>query len=141
MDTQTETDLVAAVHRVLAASDEPLTPSKIRARLAAVFRAEGEEKLADCLNRQVAANTLFQYPKYRSPQSRFWDRSMPVHIAALLRRNLQGGPLAWGELQRKLPPYARSQAEAVLRDQLSQGLLHRHPRAGRRGGDRFGIRP
>jgi hypothetical protein len=29
----------------------------------------------------------------------------------------------------------------VLREQAAQGLLHRHPRSGKRGGERFGVRP
>ncbi len=141
VETSAITDLAAAVHSVLAASAEPLTLSKIRSQLPAPFRTVSLEELADCLHRQVAANVLCQYPKYRSRQDRFWDRSMPVHVAALLRQVLQEGALAWSELRRKLPAYARSQAESVLTEQVAQGLLHRHPRAGRRGGDRFGLQP
>jgi hypothetical protein len=136
-----ETDLAAAVHRVLAASPEPLTPAKIRAHLPAALRGVSPEELAECLHRQVAANVLCQYPKYRSQQDRYWDRSMPVHVAALLRQTLQEGPLAWSELRRKLPAYALVQAEAVLMEQVAQGLLYRHPRAGKRGSDRFGVQP
>src|SRR5262249_2400500 len=50
-------------------------------------------------------------------------------------------PLAWSELRRKLPVYAVGPAEAVLREQLAQGKLYRHPRAGKRGGERYGVRP
>jgi hypothetical protein len=135
------TDLVAAVHRVLAASAEPLTLSKIRALLPARLRPESLEELAACLNRQVAANVLYQYPKYRSQQDRFWDRSMPVHVASLLRAVLAEGPLAWFELRRKLPAYALPHAQEVLQAQVSQGLLFQHPPAGKRGGDRYGVRP
>ena len=98
---QTDLDLVAAVHRVLAASAEPLTLSKIRSHLPTALRGIELEQLAEALARQVAANALYQYPKYRSQQDRFWDRAMPAHAAALLRQGLQDGPLAWSELRRK----------------------------------------
>jgi hypothetical protein len=133
----TDSDVVAAVQRVLEASAEPLTVSKIRAQLPPRFRTDNLEEI---LRRQAAANVLHQYPKYRSQQDRFWDRPMPVHIAALLRESLQEGPLAWSELRRKLPAYAQGQAEAILREEVAQGRLHRHPRTGR-GAERFGLRP
>jgi hypothetical protein len=136
-----QTDLVAAVHRVLAGSPEPLTLSKIRSSLPARVRPQTPEELAECLARQVAANVLYQYPKYRSQQDRFWDRSMPVHIAALLRAALESEPLALSELRRKLPAYALPQVEVVLEAQVGQGLLHRHPPATKRGGERYGAQP
>lgn len=134
-------DLTAAIHQVLAASAEPLTPSKIRAALPAPFRSVSNEELSEALRRLVAANVVYQFPKYRSPQDRFWDRGMPTHIAALIRQVLAAGPLAWSELRRKLPGYAVPLAESVLVEQVTQGLLHRHPPAGKRGGDRYGVRP
>jgi|SRR5947209_1626143 len=134
------TDLVAAVQQVLQASDEPLTLSKIRAYLPGRFRGMGLDELAEVLHRQVSANVLWQYPKYRSQQDRFWDRPMAVHITTLLRSTLQEGPLPWSEIRRKLPAYAQAQAEAVLAEQVAQGALYRHPRAGR-GGERFGVGP
>jgi hypothetical protein len=140
-ETSPETDLVAEVRRVLAASSEPLTLSKIRAALPSSFRGMSLEDLAESLRRQVAANVLIQYPKYRSQQDRFWDRPMQVHVATLLSETLTEGPLAWSELRRKLPAYALGQAEAVLQEQLVQGNLHRHPRQGTRGKDRFGVKP
>ena len=79
-EAQVGTDLTAAVQRVLAASDQPLTLSKIRSALSGNYRRIGLEELADVLRRQVAANVLYQYPKYRSAQDRFWDRPMRVHI-------------------------------------------------------------
>src|SRR5262249_15004822 len=100
-----ETDLAAAVLRALAASDEPLTLPKLRSKLPVNLRGASPEELTECLRRQVAANVVHPYPKYRSQQDRFWDRTMPVHIAALVRGALQEGPLAWSELRRKLPPY------------------------------------
>ena len=135
-----ETDLVAAVHQVLQASGEPLTLSKIRSLLPGRFRGIELDDLAETLRRQVAANVLYQYVRYRSQQDRFWDRPMPVHISTLLRATLEESPLTWSELRRKLPAYAQLQAETVLREQLAQGTLYRHPRGGR-GGDRFGVRP
>src|SRR5262249_49785658 len=62
-------DLAAAVQRVLAASPEPLTVPKIRASLPAALRQGNVE---DVLRRQVAANVLYQYPKYRSQHDRYW---------------------------------------------------------------------
>jgi hypothetical protein len=141
VQTGTDTDLSAAILRVLAGSEEPLTLSKIRSQLPTALRSITLEDLTDALQRQVAANMAFQYPKYRSAQDRFWDRPMPVHIAALLRQTVEAGPLPWSELRRKLPAYAVGQAEAVLHEQVRQGLLHRHPRQSPRGGDRYGTQP
>jgi hypothetical protein len=132
------TDLAAAIHRVLAASTEPLTPAKIRAQLPAPLRNVGPEEFAECLQRQVAADVLHQFPKYRSQQDRYWDRSMPIHVAALLRATLQTQPLAWSDLRRKLPAYAQVHADSVLQEQVVQGLLYRHPPSGKRGSERFG---
>ena len=137
----TENDVVTAVQQVLRSSSEPLTLSKIRAQLPSQFRQSSLEELAETLRRQVAANVLYQYPKYRSQQDRFWDRPMTVHIATLLREQLEAGPLALSDLRRKLPTYAVAQAETVLLEQFAQGLLYRHPRSGKRGGDRFGLQP
>jgi hypothetical protein len=134
-----ETDLTAAVQRVLANSDEPLTLSKIRAALPGGNRRMELEELGALLRRQLAANVVHQYPKYRSAQDRFWDRPMPVHVANLLRGALEEGPLAWPQLRRKLPDYAVTQAEVVLQEQIAQGRLFRHPPAGSRGGERYGV--
>lgn len=136
----TDTDLVSEIQEVLRNSAEPLTISKIRAALPASLRSIGSEALTEVLQRQAAANVLVQYPKYRSPQDRFWDRPMPVHIATLLRAALEEGALELSKLRRKLPGYAQQQAEAILQEQLSQGRLYRYPRAGR-GKERFGVRP
>jgi hypothetical protein len=140
-ETTTATDLTAAVRRVLADSDEPLTVSKIRAALPGGNRRIDLEQLTDLLRRQVAANALYQYPKYRSAQDRFWDRPMPVHTANLLREALSEGPLAWPQLRRKLPEYAVTHAETALQEQIAQGRLFRHPPAGSRGGERYGVTP
>jgi hypothetical protein len=135
-----ETDVASAVHDVLAASTDPLTVAKILARFSLRLRAAGDQ-VRQCLQRQVAAGVLYRYPKYRSQQDRYWDRAMPVHIASLLRQGLRDGPLSLSELRRRLPAYAVQPMEDVLREQVAQGLLHRHPRPGRRGGERFGISP
>jgi hypothetical protein len=132
-----DNDLVVAIQAVLAASPEPLTPPKIRAALPSQFRSGNLEEV---LHRQVAAQVLYQYPKYRSQQDRFWNRPMPEHVAALLQTALQEGPLAASELRRKLPSYAHPHFEAVLDEQLQKSAIHRHPRAGRTG-ERFGQRP
>jgi hypothetical protein len=138
---QAPADLAGAVQRVLAASEEPLTISKLRARLPGSLRTIDPKELTDLLERQVAANVLYKYPKYRSQQDRYWDRGMSTHIAFLLVGALESGPLPWSELRRKLPAYAQAQAQPVLDEQIRQGMLHRHPRAGTRGSDRFGNRP
>src|SRR5438105_13223762 len=94
-------DLATAAQRVLAASDEPLTVSKLRARLPAALRGTDPKDLTEVLERQVAANVIYKYPKYRSQQDRYWDRGMSAHVAQLLRGALEGGPLPWSELRRK----------------------------------------
>src|SRR5262249_61664948 len=81
----TEPDLAAAVSRVLEASPEPLTLSKIRAHLPAALRRVNLDELAASLRRRVEANVLYEYGPYRSQQHRFWDRPRPVHVAALAR--------------------------------------------------------
>lgn len=132
-----ETDLVSGIQQVLQASEEPLTLSKIRAKLPVRLREVGLEELAAVLNRQVAAQVLYQFPKYRSQQDRYWDRPMPVHIAALLRESLIEGAMGWSDLRRRLPAYAQGQAEEVLQAEVAKGKLFRHPRVGR-GSERFG---
>jgi hypothetical protein len=134
-------DLATEIRRVLGASTEPLTLSKIRSSLPARQRGISLEDLAESLRRQVAANVVIQYPKYRSQQDRFWDRPMPVHVASLLRLTLQELPLALSELRRKLPAYAVPHAEPVLQEQLAQGLLYRLPKLAGRGKERYSVAP
>jgi hypothetical protein len=138
VETPSESDLVAAVRTVLEKSDEPLTLSKIRAALPTRMRSVSLETLAEGLRRQVAANALQQYPKYRSQQDRFWDRPMPVHVAYLLRVTLAEEPLGLPELRRKMPDYAKTLTESVLNDQVAQGRLFQHPPATKRTGPRYG---
>ncbi|HMC63364.1 MAG TPA: hypothetical protein VKI65_00340, partial [Gemmataceae bacterium] len=130
-------DVVAAIQQVLRQSEEPLTLSKLKAQLPPRLRNLNIEEV---LQRQAAANVLFQYPKYRSPQDRFWDRPMAVHVATLIRVALQEGPLGWSELRRKLPVYAQTPAETVLQQLIDEKRVYRHPRSGR-SGDRFGLEP
>jgi hypothetical protein len=139
-ETSNVTDLVTAVQQVLQNSDEPLTPSKIRAALPSRLRGLGLDELTDVLHRQVAANVLYQYPRYRGQHDRFWDRPMDVHVTMLLRAVLEEGPLPWSELRRKLPSYAQDKAEPILTGQVEEGAIHRHPRTGRTG-ERYGVRP
>jgi hypothetical protein len=134
-------DLATAVQRVLANSDEPLTVSKLRAKLPGGLRNTDPKDLTDVLERQVAAGALYKYPKYRSQQDRYWDRGMDAHVAHLMVVALEGGPLPWSELRRKLPAYAHERAQEVREQQVREGLLHRHPRAGTRGAERYGVRP
>lgn len=140
-ETRPEVDLASATQRVLATSSEPLTLSRIRSRLPVALRSISLEELEAALRRLVAANVLHVFPRYRSQQERYWDRGMPVHLANLLREMLEAKPLALSELRRKLPAYAVPTFEAVLNDQLAQGLLHRHPPATKRGPERIGASP
>jgi len=136
-----DADLATAIQRVLAASDEPLTPSKIRSQLPAGLRALSPEQLTEVLRRRVEANVLYEYNPYRSQQPRYWDRPLPVHIVSLVRVALEEGPLTWSQLRRKLPDYARDRAEELLREQVRRGELHEHARAGSRTGARYGLEP
>jgi hypothetical protein len=136
-----ESDLGSAVHQILAASESPLTPAKIRSKLPAPFRNVSPEELAGYLHRQVAAGALHEFPKYRGSQPRYWDRSLPVHIGRLLRETLQEGTFSWSVVRRRLPSYAVAQAESVLAEHVAQGLVHRHPRGRGARSDRFGLQP
>ena len=136
-----ELTLAEAVQQVLASSSEPQTLPKIRAKLPVPLKNATIEEIGDHLLRQVAAETAYLYPKYRSQHDRFWDRPMPVHVAALVSEVLQEGALSESELRRKLPAYAVSHLEAVVQEQATRGLLFRHPRLSSRGGERFGVRP
>ena len=130
-------DLASAIQQVLRATEEPLTVAKIKAQLPPALRTLNVE---ETLQRQVGANVLHEFPKYRSPHARYWDRAMPQHIAVLLRQLLEEEPLAWSDLKRKLPAYAVERgADTVLQEQLAQGKLHRHPKVGSRGGERYGV--
>jgi hypothetical protein len=131
-------DLTAAIGRVLQQSSEPLTVPKIKALLPVLLRGAN---LEETLQRQVAAKVLQEYPKYRSQHERYWDRPMPVHVAALVHAALAEGPLAPSELRRKLPAYAHTHLEDVVKEHLAQGKLHRHPKLTSRGGERVGLLP
>jgi hypothetical protein len=135
-----EPDLGEAVRRVLQASGEPLTVSRIRSSLPAALRGISPDELSAYLNRQVTANALWQFPKYRSQQDRYWDRPMAIHVATLVREALEEKPLTLAELRRKLPAYAHNQLDSVVRDLLNQGRLFRYPKDGRLG-ERLGSRP
>src|SRR2546425_227239 len=137
----TQIDLPTAIQRILAASPEPLTVPKIRAQLPSALRTSSPEEFGEFLKRQAAANVIVQYPKYRSQQDRYWDRPLPVHIAALVHQALQEQALGFSELRRRVPTYAVTQLKPVLMEQVNQGKLPRPPRPGKRGGDLFGTRP
>ena len=136
-----ETDIVSAVRNVLSASAEPMTLPRIRAALPATLRGVELEALADSLQRQVAANVLYIYPRYRGPHERYWDRPMREHLIWLVRGLVEQTPLSWSEIRRKLPQYARLQACSALEDLLASGELHRHPPTSKRNGPRFGLHP
>jgi len=139
-ESPVEDDLLTAVHRIMQASPQPLTLAKIHSLLPASFRSVTLLGLSEILGRQVTAHVLWQYPKYRSGHDRYWDRTMDVHVADLLRAVLKQGPLPWSILRRRLPIYAQAQAETVLKEQVSQGFLFRHPRMGRNA-ERYGLEP
>lgn len=141
LESVPDTDLVSALRTVLENSSEPLTLAKIRSSLPANLRSVTPEQLLEILRRQTAANVFVEYPKYRSPHERFWDRPMEVHIACLLRAALEEKPLPWSDLRRKLPDYAKAQAESILDQQIAEGRLHQHPPLKSRTGPRFGARP
>jgi len=134
-----DTDVLAAIRTVLESSNEPLTLSTIRTALPGRLRTS-PENLTEVLRRQVAANVFVQYPKYRSPQDRFWDRPMPVHLANLLSNVLAEKPLGMSEIRRKLPDYAKTLAEPILEEQVAKGILFRHPPLSSRTGPRYGVR-
>ena len=117
-----QVDLATAIQRVLAESSEPLTLAKIRSHLPATYRAIALEELGEVLKRQAAANVLYEFPKYRSKQERYWDRPMAVHVTALVLEALGEGPLGASELRRKLPVYAVAHAEVVLQEQIGLGF-------------------
>jgi hypothetical protein len=135
-----ETDLVAAVKQVLQNSEEPLTLSKLRAGLPSGFRNLSLEALEENLQRQVAAKVLYQYPKYRSQQNRYWDRPMRDHLVWLLRTAIEERALTLSDLRRKLPDYAKTQIEAVLEEEVAKGSVFRHPPLSSRSGPRYGMR-
>lgn len=136
-----ESDLVDAVRVILRSSPEPLPLTRIRAALPRASRLLPLDTMARALERQVAAQVLFPYPKYRSPHDRYWDRPMRVHLGQLLRGVLARGPLAWSELRRRLPDYAKTQAEPILQEELARGRLFAHPPLGPRLGPRYGLSP
>jgi len=139
--TVSDTDLVAAVRQALQGSEEPLTLSKLRAALPPALRNVGLEALEESLKRQVAANVLYQYPKYRSQQNRYWDRPMRDHMTWLLRTTLEERSLTLSDLRRKLPDYAKNQAQEVLEEEVARGRLYRHPPLSSRSGPRYGVGP
>jgi hypothetical protein len=134
-------DLVGAIHSILKQSSEPLTMPKIRARLRGVFQTIRLEDLTDVLQRQVAAQVLVMFPKYRSGQDRYWDRSLREHAKVVLRRALEESAMPWSELRKKFPKYMRHLAESVLNEELARRAIFRHPPTGPRMGIRFALRP
>lgn len=141
VETVSDTDLVEAIRTVLESSPEPMTVARLRSKLPSALRSISPENLLEVMRRQVAANVLVQYPKYRSAQERFWDRPMEVHLAWLVRTALEEKPMPWSELRRKLPDYAKIQAENILQEHVANGSLHRHPPLKSRTGPRFGVKP
>jgi len=130
-------ELITALQRVMQESEEPLTVPKIRSHLPVAMRSLD---IDEALRRQASANVFQVYPKYRSQHERYWDRPMPVHVAALIKSTLAEGALGTSELRRKLPAYAQGLFETVLQEQIAQGKVYRHPKLGR-GSERVGIRP
>lgn len=139
LDPPAEFGLVEEIRRVLENSDEPLTLAKIRAALPLVHRSVSVEALTEALERQVAANVLVVYPRYRSRQERYWDRPLRVHLEQLLEAALRQHPATWSELRKRLPGYARRQVEPVVEELLAKGKLFVHPPVSSRKGPRFGL--
>lgn len=135
------TDLVDAIRQVMRQSDEPLTPTRIRALLPGPLHAVPVDILQRTLRRQVASQVVILYPKYRSDQDRYWDRPLRVHVEQLLRRILRDGPMTRLELRRRLPAYARILADNVLDALLAQGRIHEHPSQSRRAVPRLALYP
>jgi hypothetical protein len=136
-----DTDLVTAIQAILEASPEPKTLPRIHAALPVRLRSMGMDTLAEVLRRQVAAQVIVQYPKYRSMHDRFWDRPMEVHLAGLVRVALSERALSWSELRRKLPSHTRVMAAQVLEAMLGRGELFRHPPLEGRAGIRYSVHP
>jgi hypothetical protein len=136
------TDVVEAIRQVLRASEEPLTPARIHAALIARHWHVSLEAIADVLERQVAAQVLVLFPKYRSRQDRYWDRPLRVHVEQLLRKCLRDGPMTRACLRRRLPGYARILADGAIDGLLVHGRIHQHPGSGGgRVGPRLGLHP
>jgi len=134
-------DLVDAIRAVLQSSGEPMTIPRIRERLPEPYRAIRADQLADVLERQVSADVLVMCPKYRSAQDRFWDRPLREHAKVLLHDAINGGPISWTDLRKKLPKYVRHLAESVLNEELARGAIHEHPQASPRMGPRYAHEP
>jgi hypothetical protein len=139
--TDGATDMVEAIRDVLRASDQPLTPTQVRARLPWPLRGFSLEGIRDTLSRQVAAQVLILYPKYRSDQDRYWDRPLRQHVEQLLRGILRDRPMTRTELRRRLPAYARILADNVLDALLAKSRVFEHPGSSRRAGPRLASYP
>jgi hypothetical protein len=135
------TDIVEVIQQVLRASDEPLTPTRIHTALPPGPRIPSLEVVIDALERQVAAQVLVLFPRYRSRQNRYWDRPLRVHVEHLLRKNLRDGPMTRSVLRRRLPAYARILADSVLDGLIAQRRVYEHPTASRRTGPRLALHP
>lgn len=135
------TDVVEAIREVLRASDQPLTPTRIRAALPLSLRGLSLEAVRGALRRQVEAQVLILYPKYRSDQDRYWDRPLRQHVEQLLRRILRDGPMTRTDLRRRLPAYARILADNVLEAWVAKGRVYEHPCSSRRAAPRLALYP
>lgn len=141
LQTRGDLDLVGAIGVVLSEAGEPLTLARIKAALPERWQTLDGETLADVLERQIAANVFFLYPRYRGPHERYGHLSPRVHLRHLVREVLRAGPLPWNDIRRRLPEYAKMQAEGVVEDMIASGELFRHPPPGPRMGPRFGLIP
>jgi hypothetical protein len=141
LEPAADSGLVEEIRRVLRSSEEPLTLARIRVALPPEFRSLPVESLAEALERQVAANVLLIFPRYRSRQERYWDRPLRVHLEQLLHSALRERPCTWSELRKRLPGYARRLVEPVLEELLAKGKLFRYPPVSSRKGPRYGLEP
>jgi hypothetical protein len=138
-EPSSEFDLAGAIVRVLEESPAPLTLPRIRMVLPWPWRTAALETLGEVLQRQLCGNVIYCYPRYRSQHERYWTRPHCRHLEDLLRQALENGPLTWNDIRRRLPEYARMQAEPVLEEMLAQGRMFRHPSISSRTGARFGL--
>lgn len=136
-----DADLVEAIRDVLRMSPEPMTLPRIREALPVRHARVNVNALAAALERQVSAQVIFLYPKYRSGNDRYWHRPVQEHVAQLLKRALGSGPRSVAELRRCLPDYAKILAEPILEEELARGRIFAHPPLNPRMGVRFGLMP
>ena len=131
-ESATPVDLHSAIRHALAASDEPLTVSKIRAALPTALR---QTPLEECEQNPAAGDRGQQaapVSEVSQSQDRYRDRPMPVHVAHLLSVALDERPRPGPNCAASCPPTRRSWL-AVVEREIHENCTHRHPRHPARG--------